>query len=179
MSQSAKLISLSTAVPVHVLFQDEVVLAAREMFGKRYSAFDRMAPVYQTAGIRKRQTPRARSMVFPAAWLERSNRSLSRSRSGAVRRCRNQGVVRRRADGPGSRCRGHRLLHGHRDAKPGSACLQDHGISSRYSARSGVRLGIAGGVSGFAIAARLAKAQPGANVLLVVVELAPWHSGWN
>jgi alkylresorcinol/alkylpyrone synthase len=32
-------------------------------------------------------------------------------------------------------------------------------------------LGCAGGVSGFAIAARLAKAQPGANVLMVVVEL--------
>jgi alkylresorcinol/alkylpyrone synthase len=32
-------------------------------------------------------------------------------------------------------------------------------------------LGCAGGVSGLAIAARLAKAQPGANVLVVVVEL--------
>ena len=55
-NQSAALISVGLAVPPHRLLQSDAAAAARRMFGHRYAAFDRMAPVFETAGIRTRHT---------------------------------------------------------------------------------------------------------------------------
>jgi len=171
LSQSAKLISLSTAVPVHVLFQDEVVLAAREMFGKRYSAFDRMAPVYQTAGIRKRHAARPIEWYSqPHGWKDRTAAYLEVAQElfvdAASKALYAAGLTAEEVDVV---------------VTVSSTGIATPSLEARASKTMGFRpdiqrvpvfgLGCAGGVSGFAIAARLAKAQPGANVLLVVVEL--------
>jgi len=169
--ETAKLISLATAVPPHVLLQDEVAGAAREMFGKRYSAFDRMAPVFLTAGIRKRHAARPIEWYSePHGWKERTAVYLKVAHELFV-------------DATTKALYGAGLAAAEIDVvvTVSSTGIATPSLEARAAQAMGFRtdiqrvpvfgLGCAGGVSGFAIAARLAKAQPGANVLLVVVEL--------
>ena len=62
MSQSAKLVSLATAVPPHVLSQSDVAAAANRGFGGRYDDFERVARVFKSSGIRQRHA------VQPIDW---------------------------------------------------------------------------------------------------------------
>ncbi|MGC8535978.1 MAG: type III polyketide synthase [Rhizomicrobium sp.] len=171
MDQTAKLISLSTAVPEHILLQEEVVVAARKMFGDRYSAFDRMAPVYLTAGLHKRHAARPIEWYSqPHGWKEKTAIYLEVSHELFV------DAARKALSAAG-------ITAGEVDVVVtiSSTGIATPSLEARASAALGFRadvqrvpvfgLGCAGGVSGFAIAARLARAQPGANVLLVVVEL--------
>ena len=171
MGQTAKLISLATAVPPHVLMQDEVAAAAREMFGKRYATFDRMAPVFLTAGIKKRHAARPIEWYSqPHGWKERTAAYLEVAHELFV------DAATKALDGAG-------LMAAEVDivVTVSSTGIATPSLEARALGAMGFRtdvqrvpvfgLGCAGGVSGFAIAARLAKAQPGANVLLVVVEL--------
>ncbi len=171
MSQTAKLISLATAVPGNVLMQDEVAAAAREMFGKRYSAFDRIAPVFLTAGIRKRHAARPIDWYSrPQGWKERTAAYLEVAHELFV------DAATEALDRAG-------LMAAEIDVivTVSSTGIATPSLEARALGAMGFRgdvqrvpvfgLGCAGGVSGFAIAARLATAAPGANVLLVVVEL--------
>ena len=47
----AQLLSLSTAVPSHVITQTEVAERTRRVFGLKMPAFERLAPVFDNAGI--------------------------------------------------------------------------------------------------------------------------------
>ncbi|CAN5795375.1 hypothetical protein BH11PSE3_BH11PSE3_21930 [soil metagenome] len=61
-SQPVSLLSVGHAVPPHRMLQSDAAAAARRVFGHRYAAFERMAPVFETAGIRTRYT------VKPIDW---------------------------------------------------------------------------------------------------------------
>ena len=56
------LLSVGHAVPPHRMLQSDAAAAARRIFAHRYAAFERMAPVFETAGIRTRHT------VKPIDW---------------------------------------------------------------------------------------------------------------
>ena len=56
------LMSVAHAVPPHRMLQADAEAAARGMFSHRYAAFERMAPVFTTAGIEQRYT------VKPLDW---------------------------------------------------------------------------------------------------------------
>jgi alkylresorcinol/alkylpyrone synthase len=171
LSQTAKLISLATAVPDHVLLQEDVARLARELFGRRYAAFDRMAPVYLTSGIHKRHAARPIEWYAePRGWQERTEAYLETAQSlfaaAATKAIDAAQITAREIDVV---------------VTVSSTGIATPSLEARASRAMGFRddiqrvpvfgLGCAGGVSGFAIAARLAKSQPGANVLLVVVEL--------
>jgi len=171
LSLTTKLISLATAVPEHVLFQNEVAAAAREMFGKRYSLFDRMAPVFLTAGIHKRHSARPMEWYSqPHGWKDRTAAYLEVAHDlfvdSATKALDHAGLMAAEID----------II-----VTVSSTGIATPSLEARALGAMGFRsdvqrvpvfgLGCAGGVSGFAIAARLAKSQPGANVLLVVVEL--------
>ncbi|HEX7564304.1 MAG TPA: 3-oxoacyl-[acyl-carrier-protein] synthase III C-terminal domain-containing protein [Bradyrhizobium sp.] len=171
MNQTTKLISLATAVPEHILYQEDVAAAAREMFGKRYAAFDRMAPVFRTAGIRKRHAARPIEWYSkPHGWKERTATYLEVAHDLFV-------------DAANKALDAAQLTAAEIDVvvTVSSTGIATPSLEARAAQAMGFRddiqrvpifgLGCAGGVSGFAIAARLAKAQPGANVLMVVVEL--------
>ncbi len=171
MGQTTKLLSLATAVPAHVLYQDEVARAAREMFGKRYSLFDRMAPVFLTAGIKKRYAACPIEWYSkPHGWKERTAVYLEVAHELFV-------------DAATKALDRAQLMAAEVDVivTVSSTGIATPSLEARALGAMGFRtdvqrvpvfgLGCAGGVSGFAIAARLAKAQPGANILLVVVEL--------
>src|SRR3712207_319800 len=58
------LLSLGTAVPETVLTQEEAKAIARKVFGHRSSQFERLAPVFDNAGIEQRH------IVRPPEWYE-------------------------------------------------------------------------------------------------------------
>src|ERR1700730_6158281 len=55
-------LSVGHALPPHRMLQSDAAAAARRIFAHRYAAFERMAPVFETAGIRTRHT------VKPIDW---------------------------------------------------------------------------------------------------------------
>src|SRR3954452_18793790 len=58
----AHLLSLASAVPPHRMNQSDAAQMACKVFSGRFGNYDRMAPVFETAGIRTRYT------VEPAEW---------------------------------------------------------------------------------------------------------------
>lgn len=57
-----RLLALATAVPPHILRQDDVMLAAAAGFSRNASAIERLLPVYEHAGVAKRHA------CFPLDW---------------------------------------------------------------------------------------------------------------
>jgi len=72
MTPPVRLISLATAQPPHELPQADVARAARELFRDRFPQFERMAPVFETTGIRTRQSAMPMDWYLePRGWPER------------------------------------------------------------------------------------------------------------
>jgi alkylresorcinol/alkylpyrone synthase len=165
------LLSLATAVPETVLTQDEAKAFARELFGRRSALFDRLEPVFDNAGISTRRIVRPpewyrgdhgwgeRNRVYleasEALWIEAAQKALEQAGLGADEV---DGVVTVSTTG-----------------------IATPSLEARVAERMGFRndverapvfgLGCAGGVSGFAIAARLAAERAGKTMLFVTVEL--------
>ena len=171
MDPTTKLISLATAVPPNVLHQADVAEVARAMFGAHYAAFDRMAGVFQTAGIETRYAARPIGWYGePRGWKERTAAYLEVGHdlfvAAASKALASAGLSASEVD----------IV-----VTVSSTGIATPSLEARAAKAMGFRsdiqrvpvfgLGCAGGVSGLGIAARLAKSQPGANVLLVVVEL--------
>ena len=60
----ARLCSIATAVPEYVATQGEVAERTRRVFGLRMPEFERLAPVFENAGIDRRYA------VRPSDWYE-------------------------------------------------------------------------------------------------------------
>ncbi|MDE1915253.1 MAG: type III polyketide synthase [Sphingomonadales bacterium] len=163
--------ALSSAVPPHVVGQDEAAHWARRIFGERYAAFERMAPVFANAGIERRYAARPIEWYSQPQGLAHSNAAYLEMATALFIE-----ATRLALDQTGM------------DAKDidtivtvSSTGIATPSLEALVHAALGLRadvarvpvfgLGCAGGVTGMALAARLASAQPGSNVLLVVVEL--------
>jgi alkylresorcinol/alkylpyrone synthase len=154
-----------------VLPQAEVVEAARNMFGGRYAEFERMSAVFATAGITTRRGVRPMDWyLHPQGWPERTAAYLDGAQAlfieAASRALAAAGVAADAVDAvvtisstgiatPSLEARAHRVM----------------GFRSDVQRTPVFGLGCAGGVSGLALAARLAEARPGSVVLFVTVEL--------
>jgi len=171
MSPPVRILSLATASPPHELRQDEVVDAARELFSPRFPGFDRMVPVFESAGIRTRQSVVPMDWFFAAHdWPERTEAYLE----GAVELFAR--AAQAALDEAG-------LAGGDIDVivTVSSTGIATPSLEARAMDRLGFRsdaarvpvfgLGCAGGATGLALAARLAAGEPGATVLFVCVEL--------
>jgi alkylresorcinol/alkylpyrone synthase len=171
MGESAKLISLATAVPPYVLNQSEVASAAKRGFADRYEDFERMARVFQTSGIRQRHAVRPIDWYLtPLGWPERTNAYLEGAGQlfvdAATRALDAAEVDAAQVD---------------TIVTISSTGVATPSLEARVAGRIGFRadvervpvfgLGCAGGVSGFSIASRLACSHPGSVVLLVAVEV--------
>lgn len=171
MAPTARLLSLATAVPAHVVTQREVAAEAHAVFAHRYEEYEYIAPVFEHAGIRTRHAVRPMSWyVEPRGWPERTAAYLEAAQDLFVAAA-GQALARAGLDG--------------RDVDTvvtiSSTGIATPSLEARVFGRMGFRndvmrvpvfgLGCAGGVSGLAIAARLAETRPGTNVLLVALEL--------
>jgi alkylresorcinol/alkylpyrone synthase len=170
-SGQAALLSIGHAVPPHCLLQTDAAAAARRIFAHRYAAFERMAPVFETAGIRTRYTVRPIDWYFSDLdWPERNAAYLAGAQdlfvAAASRALADAGCEARDVD---------------TIVTISSTGIATPSLEARVAGRMGFRsdvervpvfgLGCAGGVSGLAIADRLARARPGSTVLLVAIEI--------
>lgn len=171
MTHPIALLSLSTASPPHTLLQTEVEAVAREVFAEAFPQFERLAPVFTTAGIRERQSVMPIDWYRkPLGWRERSDAYL-------------MGAVDLFVD-----CATKALDEAHLKGSEvdiivtvSSTGIATPSLEAHAMTRMGFRpdvlrvpvfgLGCAGGVSGLGLAGQLAAATPGAVVLLVAVEL--------
>ncbi|HKX92931.1 MAG TPA: type III polyketide synthase [Sphingomicrobium sp.] len=168
--RACSLLSLATAVPPHVIRQDDAKALGREAFRGRKQLFDRLSSVFDNAGIA------TRNLVAPAHWyladhgwrdrnqvyLQAGERLFVEAASGAIGQA---GLAGSDIDGV--------------------VCVSTTGIATpSLEARAGPGLGLrddvrrvpvfgmgcAGGVNGLALASRLAVSDPGSKWLLVTVE---------
>ncbi len=171
MSPSPKLLSVETAVPEHILLQTDTVAAARDLFTGRGSEFDRLASVFDNAGIRKRHA------VRPMAWFREAHDWSDRTAAYL------EGADTLFIAAATKAIQAARLEPSDIDtiltiSSTGIATpTLEVRVSGVMGFRSDVRrvpvfgLGCAGGVSGLGLAAQLAQARPGTNVLMVAIEL--------
>ena len=168
--QSCSILSLATAVPSHVIEQSEAKAVARRAFGGRPALFDRLAGVFDNAGIAKRH------IVAPIKWYEQAHGWGDRN---AVYLNAAESLFAEAASAAIARAG---LTPGQID---GVVTVSTTGIATpslearvgpRLGLRSDIRrvpvfgLGCAGGVNGLALSARLAAADPGSHWLFVTVE---------
>ena len=164
------LLSLATAVPPHVVEQQEAKVRAREAFGGNKALFDRLSGVFDNAGIARRH------IVVPQDWymsghgwhdrnavyLEASESLFAEAASAAVEKA---GLEPDQIDGV---------------VTVSTTGIATPSLEARVGPRLGLRddvrrvpifgLGCAGGVNGLATTSRLAVAEPGTNWLFVTVE---------
>jgi alkylresorcinol/alkylpyrone synthase len=171
MTKPVGLLSLATASPPHELAQHEVAEVARSLFQDRFPGFERMAPVFRTAGICTRQAVMPLEWYLqPLGWPERSAAYLAGAVDLFVQ------AAQAALDEAG-------LTGADVDVivTASSTGIATPSLEARAMDRMGFRpdaarvpvfgLGCAGGATGLALAARLAAAEPGATVLFVTVEL--------
>jgi len=168
--QPCSLLSLATAVPPQVVEQHEAKERARKAFGGSKALFDRLAGVFDNAGIARRH------IVAPPDWymashgwhdrnalyLEASESLFAEAASKAIEK---SGLAPDQIDGV---------------VTVSTTGIATPSLEARAGPRLGLRddvrrvpvfgLGCAGGVNGLATASRLAAAEPGSNWLFVTVE---------
>ena len=170
-SPSVALLSLATASPPYALLQNEAEQVARRLFSDQYPQFERMASVFSTAGIRARQLVRPIEWYLePRGWPERTEAYLD-------------GAIELFVDAAAKALAEAGIRGAEVDAvvTVSSTGIATPGLEAHAIDRLGLRpdvarvpvfgLGCAGGVTGLGLAAKLARATPGAVVLFVAVEL--------
>lgn len=171
MSSPVGLLALATARPPYDLPQDAVAQVARTLFEPRFPGYARMAQVFRTAGIRTRQSVMPIEWYLePRGWPERTAAYLdagvdlfAQAAEGALAEV---GLTGAQVD----------IV-----VTVSSTGIATPSLEVRAMQRLGFRpdvlrvpvfgLGCAGGSTGLALAARLARAEPEAVVLFVCVEL--------
>jgi alkylresorcinol/alkylpyrone synthase len=167
---SCSLLSLATAVPGHVISQDQAKDAGRRAFKGRASLFERLSSVFDNAGIDQRHVVADIGWyVEEHGWADRNRLYLDAAEAmflDAARKAIAQaGLIPADIDGV---------------VFVSTTGVATPSLEARVFAQLGLRenvrrvpifgLGCAGGVSGLATAARLASAEPGSRWLFVTVE---------
>ena len=164
------LLSLATALPPYIVEQAEAKTKARDLFGGRKALFDRLASVFDNAGIDQRH------IVAPTDWYEGHHGWKERNRvyldacdalfqKVAAKAIERAGLKPADIDGV---------------VMVSTTGIATPSIEARNGPAIGLRgdvrrvpvfgLGCAGGVNGLATAARLAAADPGTRWLFVTIE---------
>lgn len=171
MTATVKLLSLATATPSNDLAQDEVFEIAHQIFISRFPEFVRMGPVFDHAGVRHRQIARPVEWYLrPHGWADRAavydEAALDLFRRAAEAALAEAGMSGADVDAI---------------VTVSTTGISTPSLEAKAMTWMGLRpdaarvplfgLGCAGGATGLSLAYRLARAQPGAKVLLVCVEL--------
>lgn len=171
MPAPVQLVAVSTAVPPFCIDQRDAAAAAHRGFSARFGDFERLARVFASSGIQQRYAVRPIDWYFePLGWPERTAAYLD-------------GACKLFVEAAGRALDAAGVVPGEVDTvvTVSSTGIATPSLEARVAVQMGFRpdvervpvfgLGCAGGVSGLALAARLAKSRPGSLVLLVIVEL--------
>ena len=168
--QQCSLLSLATAVPPHVIEQQDAKACAREAFGGKKALFDRLAGVFDNAGIARRHIVAPQEWYMSAhgwhdrnaVYLEAAESLFVEAASDAIEKA---GLAPEQIDGV---------------VTVSTTGIATPSLEARVGPRMGLRddvrrvpmfgLGCAGGVNGLATTSRLAASEPGTNWLFVTVE---------
>jgi alkylresorcinol/alkylpyrone synthase len=170
-TSSPALVSLATSVPPYRFRQDEITDWARRIFEDRFPGFERLVPAFANAGIKTRHSCVPLDWYGqPHDWPERTQLYVDSSLA-----------LLERATLDCLEAAGLGLDDVDAVVTVSSTGIATPTLDARLAQRLRMRrdlerlpifgLGCAGGVIGLARAAALARAQPGARVLLLVVEL--------
>jgi alkylresorcinol/alkylpyrone synthase len=171
MSAPVSVLGLATAVPDHVIEQSAVVEVAQRIYAKMFTRYPRLADVFANAGIERRYSVRPLDWFMePRDWRARTEAYLDGAGALFVR------AAERALAQAGLGARDVDII-----VTVSSTGIATPSLEARVGGAFGFRssasrvpvfgLGCAGGVSGLSLAARLARSEPGAVVLVVVVEL--------
>ena len=168
--QQCSLLSLATAVPPHVIRQDEAKALARDAFGGKKALFDRLSGVFDNSGIARRHIVAPHDWYMKshgwhernAVYLEAAEQLFINAATAAIEKA---GLTPDQIDGV---------------VTVSTTGIATPSLEARVAARVGLRdnvrrvpvfgLGCAGGVNGLALASRLSAADPGSVWLFVTVE---------
>ena len=171
MAPPVNVLSIATSVPPHQLDQRAVADAARHVYARTFTRYPKLAEVFANAGIERRYSARSLEWLSKPynlaerteAYVESASELFIRTAKAALDRA---GIPARDVDVV---------------VTVSSTGIATPGIEARVGPELGLRPGVmrvpvfgrgcAGGVFGFALGARLARAEPGEVVLVVVVEL--------
>ncbi len=170
-SYEARLISMATAVPNFEIDQRAAEDVSRSFFAQRMPDYDRVAGVFATTGIERRYSVRPITWFAEQhGWPDRNGAYLEGATELFER------VVERALASAGLEANAIDAV-----VTVSSTGIATPSLEARVLPKMGFRpdvertpvfgLGCAGGVTGLAIASRLANARPGTTVLLVAVEL--------
>jgi alkylresorcinol/alkylpyrone synthase len=164
------LLSLATALPPYSVEQSYAKAKARELFGGRKALFDRLAGVFDNAGIARR------AIVAPKEWYEGHHGWKERNRvyldaCDALFRDAATTAIERAGLKP-SDIDGVVMVSTTGIATPSIEARNGPAIGLRADVQRVpiFGMGCAGGVNGLATAARLAAAEPGSRWLYVTIE---------
>ncbi|MEM7045263.1 MAG: type III polyketide synthase [Pseudomonadota bacterium] len=167
----AALLGLGTAVPPNKLDQRDIATIARGLFAERYPDFERLVSVFYTAGIASRHIILPPEWYMqPRHWPDRTDAYLKGAEAlyieAAEKALSAAGLEASEVD---------------TIVTVSSTGIATPSLEARAAGIMGFRpdvsripvfgLGCAGGAAGLSLAARLAEARPGTNVLMVAVEI--------
>jgi len=171
MNHKAALVSLATSVPPNLMHQGQVLAAARDILGHRFPEFETLSSVFANTGVINRYGVKPIEWYFDRrGWPERTEAFLEGAEAlfiDVARKAIERAELRAdEIDTVVTVC---------------STGIATPTLEARIAGKIGFRpdvsrvplfgLGCAGGVTGLSVAARLAHARPGSNVLLVAIEL--------
>ncbi|HZS64953.1 MAG TPA: type III polyketide synthase [Xanthobacteraceae bacterium] len=171
MIEPVSILAHTTAVPPHVLEQKKVAERMQKLFGRIFLRYPGLREVFTNTGIERRYSVRPLDWFdAPLDWSERTKAYLEGADALFIETTE-KALARAK------------LAASEIDAivTVSSTGIATPSIEARVARRLGFRadvtripvfgLGCAGGVSGLGIGSRLARAKPGATVLVVVIEL--------
>lgn len=166
-----RIYSLSTAVPQHTLDQSEVASVVTDIFSSQFADFSKLRRVFDNCGIRQRGSARPIGWYLePHNWTDRTSVYLEAGTELFIRTARAammQAGVDARDIAAVVTVSSTGIATPSLEARAAGAL----GFSPDIARVPVFGLGCAGGVTGLALAARLARATPDRYVLLVTVEL--------
>jgi alkylresorcinol/alkylpyrone synthase len=171
LTQNARLLSIATAVPPHILDTKDVEVQAAKIFARFGALYEKMAPVFANTGIERRYSVAPTEWFHqPHGWPDRTELFLSGAKAlfkdAASKALEEAGCLASEID---------------TIVTISSTGIATPSIEAHVMHEMGFRddvhrvpvfgLGCAGGLSGLALASKLAVASPGQKVLLVVIEI--------
>jgi alkylresorcinol/alkylpyrone synthase len=171
MTHLPKLLALATAHPPHILDTQHVAKQAARIFARFGDEFERMLPVFTNTGIDRRYS------ACPVEWFDQNSNWPARMKIFDVvaaelfRQAAADALLKVKLAAAQIDAIVFVSSTGVSTPSIEAKAMQGMGFRDNVKRVPVFGLGCAGGVTGLALAADLAKGKPGSHVLLVVVEL--------